>query len=107
MVRPRLPPPDTGTSGGSDPWQRLLFRDYLRSHPEEADRYVALKRDLAARHAMDREAYTEGKSAFVEEILRLCSGWREPPDGRLHQPKREQSFASRAPRYRAVARSEG
>src|ERR1700677_4635 len=32
----------------SDRWKReLAFRDYLRSHPEEAKRYEALKREMA------------------------------------------------------------
>lgn len=50
-------------------WQRRLFRDYLRIHPQEARRYEKLKRDLAARFRDDREAYTEGKSDFVREIM--------------------------------------
>jgi GrpB-like predicted nucleotidyltransferase (UPF0157 family) len=28
-----------------------------------------LKRELAERHRSDREAYTEGKSAFIQAIL--------------------------------------
>ena len=47
----------------------LVFRDYLRRHPDEAARYAALKRELAARHPTDREAYTAGKTAFVDEIV--------------------------------------
>ena len=44
---------------------RLLFRDYLRAHPDEAQRYEDLKRDLAARFSDDREAYTNGKTEYV------------------------------------------
>jgi GrpB-like predicted nucleotidyltransferase (UPF0157 family) len=50
-------------------WRRLAFRDHLRTHREDAQRYEALKRDLAARYRDDREAYTEAKSAFIDEIL--------------------------------------
>jgi len=57
------------TELGSEIWHRLLFRDYLRAHPDEAARYVALKRDLAARHHTDREAYTAAKAAYVDEIM--------------------------------------
>ncbi len=32
----------------------LLFRDYLRSHPEVAQRYSAFKRSLARRYRGDR-----------------------------------------------------
>ena len=50
--------------------RHLLFRDYLRAHPEDARAYGALKRQLAARFRDDREAYTEAKTAFVADILR-------------------------------------
>jgi GrpB-like predicted nucleotidyltransferase (UPF0157 family) len=45
----------------SEFWERKLFCDYLRKHPEEAKRYEALKRDLATSFRSDREAYTNGK----------------------------------------------
>jgi GrpB-like predicted nucleotidyltransferase (UPF0157 family) len=51
-------------------WQRLAFRDYLRAHPEEAETYERLKRQLAAEHRTDREAYTDAKSAYVESVMR-------------------------------------
>jgi len=51
-------------------WQRLRFRDHLRAHPEARDAYLALKLDLARRFPEDREAYTEGKQGFVDEIMR-------------------------------------
>lgn len=57
------------TELGGDAWIRLLFRDYLRAHPEEAAHYVALKQELAVRHKDDREAYTAGKAAYVEEVM--------------------------------------
>jgi GrpB-like predicted nucleotidyltransferase (UPF0157 family) len=47
----------------------LLFRDYLRAHPEEAQAYQALKEGLMERFRGDRLAYTEGKAAFVARIL--------------------------------------
>jgi GrpB-like predicted nucleotidyltransferase (UPF0157 family) len=50
-------------------WQSLAFRDYLRRHPEDAQRYAALKRHLAGLFGSDRERYTEEKSEFVREIL--------------------------------------
>jgi GrpB-like predicted nucleotidyltransferase (UPF0157 family) len=50
-------------------WDGLPFRDYLRSHAEDAARYAALKRQLAERHRKDREAYTDSKSEFVREVL--------------------------------------
>ena len=49
-------------------WERVAFRDYLRSHPDEMRRYESLKRQLAAIHSGDREAYTEAKGAYVRLI---------------------------------------
>jgi GrpB-like predicted nucleotidyltransferase (UPF0157 family) len=45
--------------------RRLRFRDRLRADPELAREYAALKRNLAARFADDREAYTEAKRQFI------------------------------------------
>jgi GrpB-like predicted nucleotidyltransferase (UPF0157 family) len=59
---------------GSDLWRsHLLFRDYLRQHPEVAKEYENLKTELARKHAENREAYTEGKAAFIEGVLRYES----------------------------------
>ena len=48
---------------------RLLFRDYLRAHSEEARRYENLKRGLALQFAADREAYTEGKTDYIYAVM--------------------------------------
>ena len=48
----------------------LLFRDYLISNRQVAEEYNNLKLDLAARFPRDREAYTNGKEAFVMRVLR-------------------------------------
>ncbi len=53
--------------------RHLLFRNYLRSHPEDARAYGVLKQHLATHFHDDREAYTEAKSAFVTEILRRAA----------------------------------
>ena len=51
-------------------WQdHLLFRDYLRSHPDVAGAYHDLKRRLASRFRSDPHAYTYGKNPFIEEVL--------------------------------------
>ncbi len=51
---------------GSEFWERhLLFRDYLREHPEEAREYYELKVRLAAEFRADREGYTEAKTEFI------------------------------------------
>jgi GrpB-like predicted nucleotidyltransferase (UPF0157 family) len=55
---------------GAEPLRlHLALRDHLRSHPEDAARYAAVKRELAARHRHDRIAYTDGKDEVIREIL--------------------------------------
>ncbi|MGW4523441.1 GrpB family protein [Amycolatopsis sp. NPDC004378] len=46
-----------------------LFRDRLRSHPEERDLYAAKKRELAAKEWKYVQQYADAKSAVVEEII--------------------------------------
>jgi GrpB-like predicted nucleotidyltransferase (UPF0157 family) len=43
-------------------------------------RYAALKTDLAEKHRDDRNAYTNAKGDFVDEVLRNCG--IEPPQRR-------------------------
>jgi GrpB-like predicted nucleotidyltransferase (UPF0157 family) len=50
---------------------QVAFRDRLRADPTVAREYVALKRELAARHRDDRSAYTEAKTEFIEATLGL------------------------------------
>jgi putative glutamine amidotransferase len=52
------------------PFERthIAFRDWLRSHPEDAAAYLRLKRELAAAHPRDIVSYVEGKSAFIAAI---------------------------------------
>jgi len=49
--------------------ETVAFRDHLRANPAAAERYAARKRELAERYADDRDAYTEAKAAFVEDVL--------------------------------------
>lgn len=54
---------------GGDFWVRhLLFRDWLRTHPADAEAYARLKRELAARFGADREGYTNSKGPFIRSI---------------------------------------
>jgi GrpB-like predicted nucleotidyltransferase (UPF0157 family) len=56
----------------------ILFRDWLRTHPETGREYEALKRDLAAQHR-DVEAYAEAKTQFVRGVLTEGSRAAKPP----------------------------
>jgi GrpB-like predicted nucleotidyltransferase (UPF0157 family) len=48
--------------------RHVAFRDYLRAHHAEAQRYAQLKEDLAARFSNSRDRYTEGKTNFIRAI---------------------------------------
>ena len=48
---------------------RLLFRDYLRSHPKAARAYAKLKRDLAAAFDDNIAGYRNAKDAFVAATM--------------------------------------
>ena len=73
------------TEAGSHYWERIVaFRDYLRSHPESALEYEALKRRLATQYSNDPRRYTAEKGEFVTAIevaARLgppgSEGWRD------------------------------
>ena len=52
---------------GGEFWERhLLFRDYLRAHPDTVREYARIKHELAVRFRHDHEAYTGAKTDFVE-----------------------------------------
>ena len=56
--------------GGTFWRDHLAFRDLLRADTQLARDYDALKYALAERYARNREAYTDGKTAFVQDALR-------------------------------------
>ena len=49
--------------------EHITFRDSLRADVWLRDEYAALKLNLARRYPRDREAYIEGKAAFVQGVL--------------------------------------
>ena len=60
----------------SDFWRRhLLFRDYLRSHPDDARAYGELKLRLAEQFENDRAAYTDAKGTFINEVMAKAEVW--------------------------------
>lgn len=53
-------------------WKRYLkFRNHLRADGWLAARYAEVKRRLARRFPNDRDAYTNGKTGFVEAVLAM------------------------------------
>lgn len=54
--------------------QMLLFRDWLRSHPEERDLYAAKKRELSKLHWKFVQNYADAKTVIVQQILARTRG---------------------------------
>lgn len=62
----------------SDLWQRnILFRDFLRSHPQAAQQYETLKRKLAAEFRNDRDRYGDSKTPLIEQLLMQARAWQQ------------------------------
>lgn len=63
----------------SNHWHdHLLFRDYMRSHPEAVQAYTHLKHQLLEQFPANREAYTEGKAEFIRGIIEKASDSKLP-----------------------------
>lgn len=50
----------------------LNFRDYLRNHPDKVIEYSKLKQDLADKFPFDIDAYIDGKTDFIVDVLNRC-----------------------------------
>ena len=73
--RPRTHHLHVCAAGSEHERRHVAVRDFLRVHPDEAARYEALKRDVAARHPQDRLAYIEGKEESVSALERRAVAW--------------------------------
>ena len=53
----------------------INFRNYLRKHPDAAEKYEALKKKLVLNSSSDnaREKYTEGKNSLISEFLKKAN----------------------------------
>lgn len=58
-------------------WERdhLLFRDYLRAHPQAHQTYATAKRKAARAWSDDGIAYTDAKSSVILNILDQAQRW--------------------------------
>ncbi len=53
----------------------LLFRDYLRAHPNSAQSIELIKREIAKRHADDPDAYYDIKDPVYDLIWDAAQDW--------------------------------
>jgi GrpB-like predicted nucleotidyltransferase (UPF0157 family) len=73
--RPRTHHLHVCRTGSEHEFRHVAVRDFLRSHPDEAARYAALKREVVARHPQDRLAYIDGKDEYVTVLERRAMAW--------------------------------
>ena len=50
----------------------IAFRDYLIAHPAVAKEYESLKLSLWKQHEFNRDAYTDAKTDFVQNVVRMA-----------------------------------
>ncbi len=57
----------------------LAIRDHLRSHPQVAGAFSALKRAIVAEISSNAKSYESGKAQFFREVLNAARGSCEQP----------------------------
>lgn len=56
--------------------RHLVFRDYLRIHPDEVERYTGFKEKLAERYD-ETSLYSKAKAPFIKEMEQQALNWFE------------------------------
>jgi len=56
-------------SGSNEHKEILLFRDYLKKHPDEARKYYELKKKWMQKAKTNAKKYAEFKEPFIQKIL--------------------------------------
>lgn len=58
--------------GNEELHRHVMFRDYLRQHKEDRDKYGKIKKEMALRYPDDINSYIEGKQTVIMEIYKRC-----------------------------------
>ena len=58
--------------------RHIVFRDYLRAHPEAAEKYGRIKEEAARLFPNDIEKYIAYKSPCIAEIYEMCGLTKTP-----------------------------
>jgi len=66
------------TPGCPEIAQMLLFRDWLRQHPEDRELYAATKRELAKQEWKFVQHYADAKTSVVRQILSKARAAADP-----------------------------
>lgn len=56
--------------------RHLAFRDYMISHPENAQQYSELKQELANKYLDNIQGYMDGKDGFIKAMDLKAAKWR-------------------------------
>ena len=56
--------------------RHLAFRDYTIAHPEVAQKYSELKRELAKTYPEDIQGYMNGKNGLIKEVKKKALEWQ-------------------------------
>ncbi|WP_435769868.1 GrpB family protein [Nocardioides sp. SYSU DS0651] len=70
--------------GAREPQRHRMFRDWLRTHPDDRDRYSEVKRQVATRGFTDAMSYNNAKAWFVYDVYEKV--FAHDPDHR-HDPR--------------------
>ncbi len=62
--------------GNSEIDDILCFRDYLRAHEDERQRYADTKIELNQKYSEDYPAYSQGKNEVIQALLKNARSWR-------------------------------
>ncbi|MGD6796266.1 GrpB family protein [Metabacillus indicus] len=62
----------------SEEWSNnILFRNFLRTYPDQLKQYHQLKKELAEKYHFDRVAYTIAKEPFIQNVIKKAKEERD------------------------------
>lgn len=67
--------------GNSEIYRHLVFRDFLRNHPHEIERYANVKEIAAQKFPFDIDAYMDYKDPIIKEIEKKALNWDKKKEG--------------------------
>ncbi|MBU5426269.1 GrpB family protein [Tissierella pigra] len=53
-------------------YRHITFRNYLRQHKEDRDRYGSIKKEMALKYPEDIDLYIKGKESVILDIYNKC-----------------------------------
>ncbi len=65
--------------GSKEVKRHLAFRDYMITHPKDAEKYSQLKQKLARQYPTDINAYMDGKDGFIKDMEKQALKWYTQP----------------------------